>query len=826
MDEPDNAPPAQHDAFAWLVLGNLLALVLVTALSAVSLDASRAAFMQRALDATENLARGLQQNIAAHIGRIDMALQTIALTHAQQLARGAIDPAAFAKAIDEQQAIAAEVDSLRVTDAAGVVRYGRGVAADTRADVSDRDYFVRARELPSPGLIVSEPLFARIGKRWGIVVARRLNHPDGSFAGVVYAGIGAEHFERLFATVKLGPQGAICLRSASLRLIARHTGRGEPTVGHGTDNVSARLRDAIRASPLAGTYIARTALDEIERANSYQRVGDYPLLVLVGLATDDYLAPWRTEVAQVTILALLAALVLLSSSVLVYRAWRRASASSRALIREGDRHRAFMLTASDGIHVLDRSGTLIELSDSFAGMLGRPRAAMLGMHVSLWDAQLPAAAQLLQDFRIGERIEWATRHRRSDGSVIEVDIVSVGVRIEGRELLCCSARDVTERKRAERALRASETSLDRTGRIAGVGGWEMDLASGAIYWSDQTCRIHEVEPGFRPSLQQAIEFQAPEARDAIDAAFREAIRNGTPWDLELPLRTARNRAIWVHTIGEVECEDERPVRLIGAVQDITERRMREAELQREQAQRSQIERHAQELDALLHERSEMLDVMAHEVRQPLNNASAALQSASTALAEAGENTASLRLTRAQNVMGQVLARIDNTLAVASLLARSDLIERGDTDIDTLVAVVIADMPANERGRVRVERVTATRTASMDMSLMRLALRNLLSNALNYSPAGAPVRVRLTDSDEPLALVIEVLDAGGGVEPELVPRLFERGTRGRRRGGPPGHGLGLYIVRRVMELHGGRVELAGNSAGGATLRLVIEQAPGD
>jgi signal transduction histidine kinase len=220
----------------------------------------------------------------------------------------------------------------------------------------------------------------------------------------------------------------------------------------------------------------------------------------------------------------------------------------------------------------------------------------------------------------------------------------------------------------------------------------------------------------------------------------------------------------------------------------------------------------------------MLDVLAPEVRQPLNNASAALQGAAAALRELGGDEARQRLDRAQNVVGQVLARIDNTLAVAALLARPGPVEREETDIDTLVAVAVADMPAGERPHVRMQRDTAARSAPMDMSLMRLALRNLLSNALKYSPAGAPVIVRLADSEAPLGLLIDVIDRGPGVEPALQERLFERGARGHTPGSS--HGLGLYIVRRVMELHGGQAQLLATGAQGTTMRLVVADAPDD
>jgi PAS domain S-box-containing protein len=257
----------------------------------------------------------------------------------------------------------------------------------------------------------------------------------------------------------------------------------------------------------------------------------------------------------------------------------------------------------------------------------------------------------------------------------------------------------------------------------------------------------------------------------------------------------------------------------------TELQQAQAALERERALRAQFEHQAEHLRELLRERSEMLEVLAHEVRQPLNNASAALQSAAAILANVGDSSAAARMSRAQAVIGEVTAGVDNTLAVASLLARPNPLGRTDCDVDTLIAVAIGDMPAAERGRIRVERTSATRTASMDMSLMRLALRNLLSNALKYSPAGSPVEIRVTDSDDPLALIIDVADTGKGVEPQVLPRLFERGTRGSDERSEGSHGLGLYIVRRVMELHDSAVLLHRNSPQGTTMRLVVEQSAG-
>jgi len=125
----------------------------------------------------------------------------------------------------------------------------------------------------------------------------------------------------------------------------------------------------------------------------------------------------------------------------------------------------------------------------------------------------------------------------------------------------------------QQKLLASEALLERTGRMAGVGGWELDLDENQLVWSDETCRIHDVPPGHRPSLYEAVNYFAPEARAELEDAMNRAVGSGESWDLQLPLITARERKIWVRTIGKVEYDDAgHAQRVVGAFQDITLRK--------------------------------------------------------------------------------------------------------------------------------------------------------------------------------------------------------------------------------------------------------------
>jgi PAS domain S-box-containing protein len=799
-----------REVLRWLVLANAGVLLLIVGLLALTLTTSRDAHRQRAFDAVDGLARGLERNIQAELARIEFALHLTALASAEP------GPSPHRQVVADLRRLVPQAQNLRLLGDSTIDQKLRAAAQAAQA---------------AQGLLVAGLRQAGPDDRWVLDLLHPIDRPAGQPPAWVAAELDAQHFDRLFNGLGIGPRSAVTLRMQDMALVARHSDPPTPRTGIGTTNVSGKLHDALKQAPREGRFIATTALDGVERANAYRRVGDFPMLVLVGMATTDYMVTWRNEARLAVGLAALTLALLAGASWSAFRAWRRADSNRLALERERMRLRALLLTASDGLHVLDRSGVLVEFSDAFAALLGRSRAELEGAHVTLWEARYAREQvdRVLRSFRVGERLDFSSIYRRPDGSLVQVDVAAVGVRLDERDLFYLAARDVTEKKRSIAALQASEAFLDRTGRIAGVGGWDLDLRSGSIRLTAQALRLLDLvdlRPGDAMGLRRGLRLFVRADRHRLAHALARARLDGHAWDLELSATTPLGRAVWLRCFGEPVRENGEVVRMIGALQDISERRARTAELRREQALRMELQSQGREQARMLRERSEMLDVMAHEVRQPLNNASAAMQSAVAALKDVGEAVASPRLARAQNVLGQVMARIDNTLAVAALLARPGPIEREDTDIGTLVAVAITDMSPADRDRVKVVRETTARTASMDMSLMRLALRNLLSNALKYSPPASTVTLRLADSEDPLGLVMDVIDHGPGVEPQLQGRLFERGARGQGHAPGTGHGLGLYIVRRVMELHGGQVQLLSTGPEGTTMRLLVADAPDD
>jgi PAS domain S-box-containing protein len=193
--------------------------------------------------------------------------------------------------------------------------------------------------------------------------------------------------------------------------------------------------------------------------------------------------------------------------------------------------------------------------------------------------ELPRLEQSLAARRHGEQSHRLWRHWKKNGRLMDVEISSDQIIFDGRPARLAMVNDVTERQRVEEQLKRSQALLRVGSRISRLGAWQVDMPDRVLTWSDEARAIHEVPADYVPTVEEGVDFYAPECRKTILRAFNACVAAGEPFDLELQIITFRQRRVWVRAIGEAVRDDEgKIIRVQGALQDVSERKRMELAL--------------------------------------------------------------------------------------------------------------------------------------------------------------------------------------------------------------------------------------------------------
>lgn len=353
-------------------------------------------------------------------------------------------------------------------------------------------------------------------------------------------------------------------------------------------------------------------------------------------------------------------------------------------------------------------------------------------------------------------------------------------------------REASSRLDNERRLYENQLRWRLALDAAHMGSWDWDLVTGAVRWDPATLRLAGLSDA-PPSIEDFLGHVPPERLPAVREALFAAIGSGTAYDAEFPFVRPDRQELWLAAKGTcVLGPTGAPARLTGVFYDITARKRAEeiAELR------------ADELRERDRRKDEFLAMLSHELRNPL----AALGSGLELLTQlTSDHNADVQgMMRRQ--LDQLRRLLDDLLDVTRITTGKLELEARPVDLATAVDVAVDQVTAaiERRDQFLVRTVTPGLWVHGDFARLVQVISNLLHNASKYSGPRSRVEIDATRRDD--HAVVRVSDDGIGIEPDLLPHVFDafyqaNQSLARRRGGL---GLGLTLVRQLVERHGGTV----------------------
>jgi PAS domain S-box-containing protein len=487
------------------------------------------------------------------------------------------------------------------------------------------------------------------------------------------------------------------------------------------------------------------------------------------------------------------------------------------------RKTAILESALDCILTIDQEGCITEFNPAAEYTFGYHRDEVLGMPLSNVVIPLSLREKHRQGFArylatgeaqmLGKRIE--TTAVRADGSEFPVELAITRIPLEGPPSFTGYLRDITERKRAEEKLRRSESFLAEAQRLNLTGSFSWFLDTDEITFSEELHRIFNFERGTPLTPERISGRVHPEDIPLLSAKIEEARLGGGEQDYEIRLRMPDDSVKYLHTISHRTRDGAGRLEIIGAVQDMTERRSSEEALSKARSELSHVAR-VTSLGVLTAS-------VAHEVNQPLSgivtNASTCLRmlAADPPNVDGARETAR-RTIRDGNRASEVISRL------RSLYGKKDpMIESVDLNEATreVLALSLSELQRN-RVIVLQELANGLPLVAGDRVQLQQVILNLIRNASDAMSAvdDRPRQLLIrTEADEDDHVHLTVKDVGVGFAPQAADRLFESFYTTKNEG----MGIGLSVSRSIIESHHGRLWARLNNGPGATFAFFIPRS---
>jgi PAS domain S-box-containing protein len=441
-----------------------------------------------------------------------------------------------------------------------------------------------------------------------------------------------------------------------------------------------------------------------------------------------------------------------------------------------------------------KTGQLLEVNETFTRVTGYTRDEAVGrttLELGLWINPEDRAIELAMVSGQGQVRLMKYRFRMKNGSEVIGLLSAERLEIGGVPCALTVIEDITDRERAEAWLVENEERLRLALEAGQVGTWDWDIAKNHVTWSETIYRFHGLKPGeFSGRVEDFAALVHPDDRERVNAAIQTAVAGGQAYSAEMRVVWPDGTVRWIATNGNVIFNSEgRPARMLGATVDITNRKLAEEAL---------IEADRR--------KDEFLAMLAHELRNPL----APIRNAAQLLKRLGPPVPELQwardvIDRQVEHLGRL---VDDLLDVSRITQGKITLRKKKVDLVNIIAnAVEASRPLIEARNHKLSVALPKHPLPVEGDPTRLTqiISNLLNNAAKFTPEGGVIWL----SAEAVGgqIVLRVRDTGAGIAADLLPHvfdLFRQADRSLDRA-QGGLGVGLTLVRSLLDLHGGSVE---------------------
>ena len=466
-----------------------------------------------------------------------------------------------------------------------------------------------------------------------------------------------------------------------------------------------------------------------------------------------------------------------------------------------ERFRSLVDHATDGFFLFDQHQAILDVNRQACESLGYSREQMIGMHPRDFDAGLDEAsiARIGERVRAGETVTFESLHRRKNGTVLPVEIRARQFQQGARRLRLSLVRDITERKRADAALRRSESYLAEAQRLSHTGTIVFS-AIGPVYWSEESYRIWGLDPqqGL-PDLDTVLQRIHPDDRNMVSKEVFEALHRRREYEIEFRIVLPDGTVKHLESIGHPLLSAAGELEMVATHIDVTERkraqreheRLRELELELARVNRLSI-------------MGELTASLTHEILHPIATVRNHARAAVRFLDMSPPNMAEVR-----EALGSIVRDADRSKDIVDRVRdhikkappRNELFDLNEA-IDEVI-VMVRDAIDRNKISVRSHLMHGMISVRGDRVQLQQVVLNLILNsveAMSSVEEGARELSISTEQGQTSDILVAVQDSGLGIDPENLERVFGAFYTTKASG----LGMGLSICRSIIAAHGGRL----------------------